>query len=93
MMQRDSRPFPQPERSLAETGPTWREYGAIAASIFLILFLYGVTPPCYTSGTPWEGSDDHGQICSEGQAEQESSEGTEPSTTSHLGFQPRYQNR
>jgi catechol 2,3-dioxygenase-like lactoylglutathione lyase family enzyme len=40
-----------------------------------------------------KGDDDHGQICSEGQAEQESSEGTEPSAANDVGLQPRYVNR
>ena len=34
----------------------------------------------------WKGDDDHGQICPEGQAEQESSKRIEPSTTSHVGL-------
>ena len=60
---------------------------------FSDLVLVRGNTPCYTSGTPWEGSDDHGQIRPKGQAEQESSEGAEPSAAGHLGFQPRYQNR
>ena len=40
-----------------------------------------------------EGDDDHGQICPEGKAEQEGSEGTEPSTADDVGFQPRHKNR
>ena len=41
----------------------------------------------------WKGDDDHGQICSEGQAEQKGSEETEPSAADDVGFQPRHQDR
>jgi len=78
---------------LAETGAFWRGCGAIAAAIFPIPFLFLPAARVILQIRHAEGSDDHGQICPEGQAEQEGSEGTEPPAADHVGFQPRYQNR
>jgi len=39
------------------------------------------------------GDDHHGKVCPEGKAEQEGSEGTQPSAPRHLGVQPGHKNR
>ncbi len=81
------------ERLLADSGPTWRDCDAIAADIFLTSSLYGVIPSVILQVRHVEGDDDHGQICPEGQAEQEGSEGTEPPAANDVGLQPRQQSR
>jgi len=65
----------------------------IDTAIFLLLLLSAIPGHAILSLRHAKGVDDHGQICSEGQAEQESSEGTEPSAANDVELQPRYQDR